>query len=391
MAGPGQGPNENAGPVKRRRQPHAWAVGLTIGLLWAWFPKDNLFSLGLIMIAVGYRPPWMAVLVGLPVGVVTGLLLEPTALWLGERLLETPILIHLLTWTQNQPLLPWLGLNSSLMLGILSLASWLVVPGYWLTRELIEQLLAEPVSSRQRNARPSVTVPGRGLAGAEPLLGQDRFGGDLAVQPPSPPRAGEAQRYLRWDEPQPAAERFLHRRAGVVDDGLMLSDVLRWAPEDAELDERDAALAELPERLLELEELLSEAESESAALGPEALPVLVDQADADAGQRALFVIDTALDILRLDDSAGAAVPVPRGVYADPRSGGSRVPGAVGDGAKAEPPAAPAQPTALPSHSDDPASLRQRVDGPVGGGDDRDAALPFLLGHLQRHRSAREDA
>jgi hypothetical protein len=215
---------------------------------------------------------------------------------------------------------------------------------------------------------------------------------------------------LRWDEPQPAAERLLHRRAATAEPGLMLSDVLRWAPEDAQAIEHEAAMSELPERLLELEELLAEGESEPASLGSESVldePDFVEQdvveqdvveqdvldqdvLDQDAGQRALLVIDTALDILRLDDSAAVGVPVPLGVTASQRPATAPASSGAGDDV-AVPPAASPQTAPGVNDAGQRTDLQQRIDRPVGSGDDRDAALPFLLGHLQRHRSVREDA
>ncbi len=384
----------------RHRQSHVWAVGLAVGLLWAWFPKDNLFSLALILVAIGYRPPWLAVLAGLPIGAVVSLLLEPTALWLGERLLETHFLLPLLTWVHNQPVLPWLGLNSSLMLGILSLSSWLIVPGYWLARELIEQLAGESVESRQRAVRPGLALPNYGATAVDSADFRERSSRGREAERPSPVSAGDSDTFLRWDEPQPTVERLLHRRAATAEPGLMLSDVLRWAPEDAQASEHEAAVSELPERLLELEELLAEGESELASLGSESIsvePDFVEQdvfepnaVEQDAGQRALLVIDTALDILRLDDSVAAGVPVPLGVTASPRSATAPASSGAGDDV-AVPPAASPQTAPVVNEAGQRPDLQQRIDRPVSSGDDRDAALPFLLGHLQRHRSVREDA
>jgi hypothetical protein len=387
MAGPGRGPKENEGPVMRRRQSHVWAVGLAVGLLWAWFPKDNLFSLGLILFAVGYRPPWLAVLVGLPIGAVTGLLLEPTALWLGERLLETPLLFPLLAAIHNQPILPWLGLNSSLMLGILSLSSWLVVPGYWLARELVEQLIGESVERRQRGLRTTAASTGQVAISDDPAMATESLGGGLDPAAASSVATVETERYLRWDDPQPAAASFLHRRAETPEHGLMLTDVLRWEPGEVAPEEHDAALAELPERLLALEELLAAGDDEPASLAALSSQVEADTTEPDVGQRALLVIDTAMDILRLDDSVGAGVPVPLGVSADQRLAPAAAAGGVGDAARPSPPPE----ASSVGDSVDGQVVQQRIDRPVASGDDRDAALPFLLGHLQRHRSVREDA
>ncbi len=113
--------------------PRQLALGLALGMLIGLVPKGNLTAAVLMVVLLGTQ-------VNLGVGTLSALLFtwvgglaDPLTHRIGEALLTHPSLQPAWTFFHNLPLVPWTGLNNTVVLGNLLLGLWLFYPAYRLS------------------------------------------------------------------------------------------------------------------------------------------------------------------------------------------------------------------------------------------------------------------
>ncbi len=110
------------GPFLLRHTPSQLAHGLTLGLLFGLLPKDNLIAL-ILGVGIFWLPCnlGMAVLAGL-VGMVLGPSFDSVTSPIGVALLENSALQSTFIAFHQLPIVPWLSLNNSAVMGTVLLA-----------------------------------------------------------------------------------------------------------------------------------------------------------------------------------------------------------------------------------------------------------------------------
>lgn len=110
--------------------PRQLALGLALGMLIGLVPKGNLTAGVLLVVLLGTQ-------VNLGVGTLSALLftwvgglVDPLTHRVGEALLTHPSLQSAWACLHDLPLVPWMGLNNTVVLGNLLLGLWLFYPVY---------------------------------------------------------------------------------------------------------------------------------------------------------------------------------------------------------------------------------------------------------------------
>lgn len=108
----------------------AWgiAVGMFLGLL----PKGNLTALVLAGLLFSLRINLGAGLVSATAFSWLGMLLDGPAHRLGWQILSQPSLQPAFVWCYSLPLVPWSGLNNTVVVGQLAFGLYALYPVYWL-------------------------------------------------------------------------------------------------------------------------------------------------------------------------------------------------------------------------------------------------------------------
>ena len=109
-------------------------AGLALGTIFGLTPLLSLHNLVMVAVVLLFRVTIPAVTLGWFVSIPLGFLLDPLFDALGQKLLQTLVLIPMWTGITNAPVIALANLNNSVVLG--SLVVWLisVVPLYFLAR-----------------------------------------------------------------------------------------------------------------------------------------------------------------------------------------------------------------------------------------------------------------
>lgn len=108
-------------PLLARTRPKELALGLTIGLVVGLLPKDNLLAVGLA-ISTLFLPAHLGLsLLGCFVGCFLGGPLDSVTDPIGRSMLQNQAMQSTWVWIYNQPVLPWLNLHNSVVLGSVAL------------------------------------------------------------------------------------------------------------------------------------------------------------------------------------------------------------------------------------------------------------------------------
>lgn len=113
-----------------------FAMGMVVGLV----PKANLTAVVLTALVFSCRVNKAMTLVGIALFTCVGPLVEPLAHRVGWAMLSHPPLAGMWTWLMDLPLVPWMRLNNTVVLGSLVLGLIAVYPVYRMTRPLVDKL-----------------------------------------------------------------------------------------------------------------------------------------------------------------------------------------------------------------------------------------------------------
>ncbi len=112
--------------------PQRLALGVALGMLVGLVPKGNLTAAVLAVLALSVRANLAAVIGSAGVFTLLGAWTDPLAHDLGLRVLTRPGVQPLGAWLYDLPLVPWTGLNNTVVFGSLLLGLVLFWPVYYL-------------------------------------------------------------------------------------------------------------------------------------------------------------------------------------------------------------------------------------------------------------------
>ncbi len=119
-----------AGAVRETCGPRQIAGGAALGMVIGLVPKDNLTAWSLMVLLMLFRVNLAAGLLSAFVFSWLGSLLDPASHAIGLSLLGSPELRPYLVRIFNTPLMPWTGLNNTVVLGSLFMGLFLLAPTY---------------------------------------------------------------------------------------------------------------------------------------------------------------------------------------------------------------------------------------------------------------------
>ena len=119
--------------------PRQLALGFALGAVVGLVPKANLTAVLLAFIVCSCRVNVAMGLAGTFVFSWVALIVEPLTHRIGWALLSQPALSGMWTWLMDVPLVPWMRLNNTVVLGSLILGIVLIYPIYALTKPLFEK------------------------------------------------------------------------------------------------------------------------------------------------------------------------------------------------------------------------------------------------------------
>jgi uncharacterized protein (TIGR03546 family) len=105
-----------------RVSPHQLALGLSLGWLFGYIPKDNLLAVSLCLSLIFTRLNVIVFVLSAMIGWWGLVGLDPLVQSLGMALMEQPSLRSILLWMDQQPILAWVGVNQPLIVGAAALA-----------------------------------------------------------------------------------------------------------------------------------------------------------------------------------------------------------------------------------------------------------------------------
>ena len=121
-------------PWAFRNSPNQLALGMTLGFALGLIPKDNLIAVGLAL-GLLYAPANIGcAMIAFGLAQLSMLKLDPLAHSLGESSLRSPAMHSMWLWYCQQPILPWLGLHNTIVLGSLGILSVLSPTQFVLAR-----------------------------------------------------------------------------------------------------------------------------------------------------------------------------------------------------------------------------------------------------------------
>ena len=140
------------------------AAGLTLGAALGLTPLLNPHNLIIVSAIFLLNVSFGGAVLGLLVFAPVGFLLDPAFDRLGTRLLEASSLEPLWTWLYNVPLLPFLNLTNTIVLG--SLVAWLVlsIPIYVAGRHGVTRY-RETIGVKVRNSKWYKTIAASRVVG----------------------------------------------------------------------------------------------------------------------------------------------------------------------------------------------------------------------------------
>jgi len=115
------------------------AFGITLGAMAGIMPKDNLTATLLTMTLLGTRCNLAAGLVSMGLFSIVGQLADPLSHQLGLLLLTAPTLNPFWNGLFSVPLLPWTGLNNTVVLGSLLVGCALACPVFYVSLVLLDR------------------------------------------------------------------------------------------------------------------------------------------------------------------------------------------------------------------------------------------------------------
>ncbi len=143
------------GALTTHDSPRQLAWGIALGMLLGLVPKGNLTALVLAILLFSLRVNLALGLASAGVFCWAGMFLDPAAHKLGWRVLTFEPLQATFAWCYELPLIPWSGLNNTVVVGQLLLGVYALYPVYWLSRQFCHRWrdpLAERIA-RYRVAR----------------------------------------------------------------------------------------------------------------------------------------------------------------------------------------------------------------------------------------------
>ena len=150
-----------AAALVAHESPRRLAWGAALGMLLGLVPKENLTALVLGVLLFSIR-------VNLAAGLATafafswiGMLLDPAAHRLGWQILSHGALQPAFAWCYELPLVPWSGLDNTVVVGQLVLGLYALYPVYWLALQA-DARFRSPLAATVRKYRAA-----RLLAGAD--------------------------------------------------------------------------------------------------------------------------------------------------------------------------------------------------------------------------------
>lgn len=209
-----------------RREPHALAWGVAVGVAWGLIPHGNLVAILLLLVIFSlYVNHGMAALTALVTTLLAGRL-DPWSHAVGRELLTRPGLQDFWSTAWGVPLVPWTDLNNTVVLGSTVIAMGVLLPTYLLSYPIFHWLAPRPASES---------------GGAAPILLADEnampLGPDLGelLQPDQDENADEEESEHGWlldiddhpnqpwlgefipaNAPEPRQERWVDTRIEVV-------------------------------------------------------------------------------------------------------------------------------------------------------------------------------
>ncbi len=145
-------------PWAFRNTPNQLALGMTLGFALGLIPKDNLIAVGLAL-GLLYAPANMGcAAIAFCLAQLSMLKLDPLAHSLGESSLRSPAMHSMWLWYCHQPVLPWLGLHNTIVLGSLGILSVLSPTQFvlaraffrWMSRSRMQRQVDMAVEATQR-------------------------------------------------------------------------------------------------------------------------------------------------------------------------------------------------------------------------------------------------
>lgn len=140
--------------------PHEIALGLSLGLVLGLLPKSNLTAVLLCGLILSLRLNLVAASMAALTVMGFGPLLDSVAHQIGSFLLSWNVLQGGWAWFFRQPLVPWLRLDDTVVLGQLFIGVVLALPGYSLAVRVLNRVqpLATGIMRRSWPARLALGV-----------------------------------------------------------------------------------------------------------------------------------------------------------------------------------------------------------------------------------------
>jgi uncharacterized protein (TIGR03546 family) len=129
--------------------PHHAALACTLGMVLGLLPKGNLLAVGVTVVVLSLRVNLAIVMCSTLCFTLISGLFDPVTHPIGTALLTHDSLQSLWTRLFELPLMRWMALNNSVVLGSLLFAFAVSLPGYLVTRSLLSELFRRfPVFQR---------------------------------------------------------------------------------------------------------------------------------------------------------------------------------------------------------------------------------------------------
>jgi uncharacterized protein (TIGR03546 family) len=120
--------------------PRQIAWGIALGMLVGLIPKGNLTAWLLAVLVLATRANLGAAVLSVFVFSWLGMLVDPLTHRLGLTLLTSAMLRPFWDWLYGLPLMPWMRLHNTVVLGNLLLGSALLLPAYAIALRAVERL-----------------------------------------------------------------------------------------------------------------------------------------------------------------------------------------------------------------------------------------------------------
>jgi uncharacterized protein (TIGR03546 family) len=132
--------------------PHELALGLALGAVLGLIPKANLTAALLCGLILSLRLNLTAAALGTSAGMGLAPMLSVLAHQIGLTMLALGVLQGFWSWLFRQPVIPWLRLDETLVLGQLLIGLVLAWPLYRVSREALSRLQPSLVAALRRSS-----------------------------------------------------------------------------------------------------------------------------------------------------------------------------------------------------------------------------------------------